>query len=287
MLLKKTAVINDLSGFGKCSLTAAIPVISALGVQCCPLPTAILSNQTGYESYRCCDFTDEMQNFANEWKKLNASFDGILTGFISNSRQGEIIERFIKDFKSDNCLLLVDPVMADDGMIYDCYDEKSVEAIKRLAEMADIITPNITELAVLCGCEYEEISGLEYPLKLKKVKELSEFLSKKNGSVIITTGIKSDSEISTSVYNKGNFSVYTCPALGGSFSGTGDILSAFVLASCVGGATPERAVERAVDFIHKSIEATISENDESYQLANGINFEKYLYTLRGNNNEKE
>lgn len=285
--MKKTAVINDLSGFGKCSLTAAIPVISALGVQCCPLPTAVLSNQTGYESYRCCDFTDEIQNFVNEWKKLNVSFDGILTGFISSSRQGEIIEKFINDFKSDNCILLVDPVMADDGRIYDCYDGKSVEAVKRLTERADIITPNLTELAVLCNCEYEALSNLEYHLKLQRVSELCESLSEKNGSVVITTGIKSDSEIAASVYNKGEFSIYACPLLGGSFSGTGDILSAFVLASCVNGETPEKAVERAVNFIHKSIESTLSENDESYLCANGINFEKYLYTLGENNSEKE
>lgn len=113
--MKKIAVINDLSGFGKCSLTAAIPVISALGLECCPMPTAVLSNQTGFESFYCDDFTDKMDFFTSEWKKLGVRFDGILTGFIASHRQAEKIFRFLDEFQNDDTVFFCDPVMADDG----------------------------------------------------------------------------------------------------------------------------------------------------------------------------
>ena len=117
-MTKKIAVINDLSGFGRCSLTAAISVLSVMGVQPCPLPTAVLSAQTGYPSYYCDDYTDKMQYFRREWKKMDARFDGIYTGFVASERQIENIFEFLDTFRRKKTFLLVDPVMGDNGKVY-------------------------------------------------------------------------------------------------------------------------------------------------------------------------
>ena len=140
--MKKTAVINDISGFGKCSMTAAIPVISVMGIQACPLPTAVLSNQTGYPEYFCDDFSDRMEDYIAMWRKLGLSFDSILTGYIANEKQIEIINGFCKEFKKKNTLLVVDPVMADNGSVYATHSKKLCDGVKSLAMQADIITPN-------------------------------------------------------------------------------------------------------------------------------------------------
>lgn len=122
--MKKIAVINDLSGLGKCSLTAAIPVISVMGVQACPLPTAVLSNQTGYESYFCEDFTEHMEPYMEQWKKRGFFPDGIYTGFLSDDKQADRILKFMDAFAGKDTLILTDPVMGDDGVVYPIYTEE-------------------------------------------------------------------------------------------------------------------------------------------------------------------
>lgn len=284
--MKKIAVINDLSGFGKCSLTAAIPVISAFGIQCCPLTTAVLSNQTGYESYACRDLTDDMPAFIEEWKKLNASFNGILTGFISSGRQGRIIADLIDSFNGQNTLVVVDPVMADDGKIYDFYDEQCVQAIKRLADKADIITPNLTELCILAGEDYEKIISLEYNALIRKIKDMCLALNEKAQRRIVTSGIKAGGKIANAVFENGSIDIIEAEAFRGSFSGTGDILSAFITACCVNGTELREAVKQAADFIQKSIYETVKDTGGNYNCCDGVNFEKFLYTLGGLKDEK-
>lgn len=271
--MKKIAVINDLSGFGKCSLTAAVPVISAHGIQCCPLTTGVFSNQTGYESYKSVDFTDYMPGFIEEWQKLGAEFDGILSGFISNSRQGKIISDFIDLFKKDNTLAVVDPVMADNGEIYPCYDDECIREIVNLVKKADIITPNLTELSLICAGDYSSLVSLDEGALLCEIEKMSASLNK----TVITTGIHiSNEEIANAVYQNGDFSIVKSKKLGGSFSGTGDILASFITAECVNGADVRSAVEKAADFIEKSIAETIADTDGIYNPADGIHFEKFL-----------
>ncbi len=271
--MKKIAVINDLSGFGKCSLSAAMPIISAHKIQCCPLPTGIFSNQTGYESYKSVDFTAHMPSFINEWKKLGAEFDGILTGFISNSEQGKIISDFIDDFKKDNTVVLVDPVMGDDGKIYPCYDEKSIDAVKQLVSKADIITPNLTELCLLCGNDYTDIFECGSDIILEQIKSMSAQINKK----VIVTGIHlSEDIIANAVFDNGKFTVIKSKKLGGGFSGTGDILASYVLSEYLNKSSVENAVKNASDFIEKAIACTIKDADENYVPADGIHFENML-----------
>ena len=153
-MTKKVAVINDLSGLGRCSLTAAISVLSAMGIQACPLPTAILSSQTEYPSYYCYDFTDKMDYFRQEWKKLGTSFSGIYTGYVASVCQIEQIMHFLDTFQTADTFLLVDPVMGDDGVTYDMYTSGLLTAMKELAARADVITPNLTEFCLLTDIDY-------------------------------------------------------------------------------------------------------------------------------------
>ena len=150
-MTKKIAVINDLSGFGKCSLTAAISAVAAMGVQPCPLPTAVLSAQTGYSSYYCDDYTDRMGNITEEWRKMDVHFDGIYTGFLSGEHQIRRVLDFIDIFYEDDTFLLVDPVMGDNGSRYPVFTSRMEAEMKALTERADIITPNLTELCLLTG----------------------------------------------------------------------------------------------------------------------------------------
>ena len=150
-MTKKIAVINDLSGFGKCSLTAAISAVAAMGVQPCPLPTAVLSAQTGYSSYYCDDYTDRMGNITEEWRKMDVHFDGIYTGFLSGEHQIRKVLDFIDIFYEDDTFLLVDPVMGDNGSRYPVFTSRMEAEMKALTERADIITPNLTELCLLTG----------------------------------------------------------------------------------------------------------------------------------------
>ena len=153
---KKIAVINDLSGFGRCSIAVALPLISHLGIQCCPLPTAIFSDHTGFESFYVKDFTDSMAPYMAEWKKLDLEFEGILTGFLGSARQIELVEQFLKEFTTQRTTVIVDPVMGDYGKLYATYTQELCQGIGRLVQYADILTPNVTEACILTGTPYQE-----------------------------------------------------------------------------------------------------------------------------------
>ena len=268
--MKKIAVVNDISGLGKCSLTAALPIISAHGIQCCPLPTGVFSNQTGYVSFQSVDLTDFMQTYIDEWKKRGVAFDGILTGFIPNSRQGDIIARFIDDFKTDGTIVAVDPIMGDDGEIYPCYGEESIAAVKRLAAKADIITPNLTELALLCGNE---------PSTAYSMPEIEQMASSLETPTVITTGIPvSETKLANAVYHEGRFEMIMCNRLGHHFSGTGDIFSAYLLSEYLNGTDIFDAVRKASAFIEKAIAETLKTQPALHYHPDGIDFETFLKT---------
>ena len=148
-MMKKIAVINDLSGLGKCSLTAAIPVISVMGVQACPFPTAVLSNQTGYETYFCEDLTRQMTPYMEQWKKRGFIPDGIYTGFLSDEKQADKILKFMDLFAGEETLILTDPVMGDDGEVYPIYTEGLRSRFRELVSRSYVITPNLTEALLL------------------------------------------------------------------------------------------------------------------------------------------
>ena len=191
-MTKKVAVINDLSGLGRCSLTAAISVLSAMGIQTCPLPTAILSSQTEYPSYYCYDFTDKMDYFRQEWKKLGTCFSGIYTGYIASVPQIEEIFHFLDTFQTPDTFLLVDPVMGDDGMTYDMYTSEFLSAMKELTARADVITPNITEFCLLTDMDYNTLqnSSLSLHQLISCLKDASHTLTAERTKKILITGIR-------------------------------------------------------------------------------------------------
>ena len=147
--MKNCVVFNDLSGYGNCSLMAAIPVLTVMGVRVHPVPTAVLTRQTGYDRYSMEDLTGFMPQFTADWQEVQP--DGIITGFLSNPAQGDCIADFLAVHRTADTLLVVDPVMADDGSLYDGFDEARCNAVRRLAAQADVLTPNVNELALLCG----------------------------------------------------------------------------------------------------------------------------------------
>lgn len=267
--MKKCAVINDLSGFGKCSLTAAIPIISVMGSEVHPLPTAVLSNQTGYDSFKSVSLTGSMSDFICEWKKLGACFDGILTGYVADEEQIDIISTFIDEFKVAGTAVIVDPVMADNGSLYDGYTNEMCEKIKALCFKADVITPNIAELAFIAGEKYsEDYSDLiSYGNKLIDMGIRS----------IVVTGFKESGTVSDIVFDGGTVQKITTKLYGGYFSGTGDITAAVIMGGILRGAALCDAVRLAAEFISRAVCDT--ENCGKSNGNDGINFEKFLGEL--------
>ncbi|MBR5247232.1 MAG: pyridoxamine kinase [Clostridia bacterium] len=271
-MVKKIAVINDLSGFGNCSLTVALPIISALGLECIPVPTAILSNQTGYDDFYSVDFTEHLTPFIDVWKKQNIKFDAILTGYLASEKQVALILDFIEHFGKDS-LVFVDPVMADDGVLYDTYNESLCERVKLLTKKANIITPNLTELCILCGTDYNEISKEE---NYDKIEGLAYSLLSDTTKTVIVTGIKQKGKITNMFVQKDQIGTVNQKLLKGSFSGTGDIFSSIVCGGITKGMDVLDAISLATNFIYCSIMDTPTTLD--YE-PNGVNFQKHLEML--------
>lgn len=270
--MKKIAVVNDLSGFGKCSLTVALPIISSLGIECCPVPTAVLSNQTGYDDFYCVDFTSHLPSYIDVWKKQNASFDSILTGYLASEEQVDIILDFIDSFKKD-ALIFVDPIMADDGIIYHTYNEALCRKVKELVKKANIIVPNLTELCILCNENYNEVVE---NLNVEKVARMCRKLISSTLTTVIVTGVKINSEILNIIVTGSQTDVAKSVLLNGSFSGTGDIFASIVCGEVTNGKSVKYAVELATKFIYESIKSTPSGN--GYE-PNGVNFQTHLEVL--------
>ena len=282
-MVKRIAVINDLSGLGKCSLTAAIPVLSVMGVQACPLPTAILSNQTGYESYYYDDYTKHMDAYTDEWSKRGLTLDGIYTGFLGSELQAEKILRFIDVFQKPDTLLLVDPVMGDSGHTYDIYTETFGTQMKRLVQRADVITPNLTELCILTDTDYSSLTARSgAPNYLETIAALGQKLLAQGIKTVIITGIlyQSPTDREKRYYNlvleENAVTPISSAIHGGSYSGTGDLLASVVCAGMIRGDSAQESVRRAVHFLETALAETAN---EQIPKNDGINFEPYLQLL--------
>lgn len=282
-MVKRAAVIHDLSGLGKCSLTAAIPVLSVMGVQACPVPTAILTNQTGFDSYYCDDYTDKIDYFTEEWKKLDISFRGIYTGYLGSSAQVKKILAFCDVFKRDDTLLVVDPVMGDMGKVYDVFTPEFGTEMKHLVTHADVITPNLTECCLLTGTDYNELtSHANQDGYLERIEAMARPLLLHGIQSIIITGIihKEAADRTERYYNmvieEDGFEVISSPILGESYSGTGDLLASVVCAGMMQGKKSADCVRLAVDFLNAALQDTANEKVPRNE---GLNFEPYLSLL--------
>ena len=289
--MKKIAVLNDLSGMGKCSLTAAIPVISVMGIQACPLPTAVLSAQTGFPSYYCDDYTDRMDAIMEEWKKMDFYPDGIYTGFLADARQADKAVEFIEQFAKEDTKILIDPVMGDNGEEYPIYTEALCEKMRFLVRRATVITPNLTDaLLLLYGARrahvlWKELSLMDEERLLKFTESTGKELSKEFDTEVVITGIdlparENHQEIGNLICQDGNTTWVTAAKEGGSYSGTGDLFASVLSAGMVKGIDTVDSVRKAVKFLSKGIHDAVLEGTDRNE---GICFERYLSELAAEN----
>lgn len=283
-MTKKIAVINDLSGFGRCSLTAAIPVISVMGVQPCPLPTAVLSAQTGYPSYYCDDYTEKMEYFRREWEKMDVRFDGIYTGFMGNEAQIQQIFHFLDTFYKEDTFLLVDPIMGDEGTRFGFCTDSLLREMKALTARADVVTPNLMELCLLTDQDYETVKENEESgvCRVDVIAEMANRLLEQGVKTVIVTGIRlreDDAEmrkIGNLTVTRTRAELSTFSYVGGSFSGTGDLFASVVAGGIARGDDVFQTVELAGAFIEAAMKDSAAEKVPRNE---GANFEKYLNML--------
>lgn len=289
--MKKIAVLNDLSGMGKCSLTAAIPVISVMGIQACPLPTAVLSAQTGFPSYYCDDYTDRMDAIMEEWKKMDFYPDGIYTGFLADARQAGKAVEFIEQFAKEDTKILIDPVMGDNGEEYPIYTEALCEKMRFLVRRATVITPNLTEaLLLLYGAQrahvlWKELSLMDEERLLKFTESTGKELSKEFDTEVVITGIdlparENHQEMGNLICKDGVQTWVSTVKEGGSYSGTGDLFASVLSAGMVKGMDTVDSVRKAVKFLSKGIHDAVLEGTDRNE---GICFERYLSELAAEN----
>ncbi len=284
-MTKKIAVINDLSGFGRCSLTAAISVIAAMGVSPCPLPTAILTAQTGYPSYYCDDYTDKIEIFRQEWAKMGENFDGIYTGFVAGEEQIRQIFRFLDTFYrpgENGNFLLVDPVLGDDGKPYDFYTPELGAQMRALALQADIITPNVTELCLLTDTSWDALTMQDDPEELfAKAEKLGRQLCQDGPEDVVVTGIEFTDDAGVPQMGNLHITEASCelsafPDAHGSYSGTGDLFASCLAGGTARGDALSDSIEKAGAFLEKAMADSVREDVPP---EDGVNYEKYLSML--------
>ncbi|MGI6511188.1 MAG: pyridoxamine kinase [Catenisphaera adipataccumulans] len=269
---KKIAVINDFTGFGRCSLTVEIPIISAMHVQCCPIPTSVLSNHTAYDRYFLQDMTDSMEPYIEEWKLLDLQFSGIATGYLSSLRQFTITEQFIDDFKRKDTIVEVDPVMADGGQFYDSYSPEMCQAMRHLLTKADLITPNLTEACFLTDTPYHAGSW-----RIKELHQLTEKLHRFGPEKIVITGIPQGQFVANICSYDDIFKVVRSHRIGISRSGTGDVFASILIADAVRGIDFESSVRKAARFLKRCL---IRSDELGIPKEDGVCFEEFLTKLK-------
>lgn len=275
---KKIAVINDISGYGRCSLTVTLPVISKMKVQCCPVPTAILSNHTAFPYYFFDDYTEKMPRYMEAWEKLGLSFSGIYTGFLGSKEQIEIVTDFIRKFAGEDTVVIMDPVMGDHGKPYITYTREMCEEMKKLVKYARILTPNVTEASILTDTPYKE------KWRKKEIRKMAEKLLQQGPSKVVITGIPQGEFIANYVCEK---KVFGNPEIRGQFlrtmrvgtqrCGTGDLFASIIAADAVKGVDFFKSVKKASNFVKKCIQKSI---EMDIPITDGVAFEEVLDSLK-------
>lgn len=271
---KRIALVNDITGFGRCSVTIELPILSALKIQVCPLPTAILSVHTGFSDYFLDDFTDRMTRYIDSWNKNALRFDAVATGFLGSIHQIEIVKSFVEHSGSQ---IMIDPVMGDHGKIYASYTKDMCLEMRRLLTAADLVTPNLTEACELLGIQYPD-GGMISDSKLANIA--ANIAAKTRGRRVVITGVTLDSgdgrTLSNFVYDKGNVNLVNVKRLGIDRSGTGDAFFAVLVGNLINGNSLADSARKAADFVSKCIEYA-----EKLELPwnFGLPFEEFLTEL--------
>lgn len=270
---KRIAVINDVTGFGRCSVAVALPIISAMKIQCCPLPTAILSAHTAFPNFFLKDFTPYMRQYMEHWQSQQLEFDGITSGFLGSKEQIAEVIHFFGLFKTKENLILVDPVMGDYGRLYSSYTDEMCSEMKKLVPYADILTPNLTEACRLLDIPYENADVSEQGL-LDICKRLSDMGPEK----IVITGLQSEGKITNFLFEREKgVQKIVVDKIGKDRSGTGDVFTSVLFADIINGNDFYSGVKKAVDFINKAIQFTSDIDTPEYH---GLCFEEFLTELK-------
>ena len=266
--MKRVLSIQDISCVGKCSLTVALPIISAAGIETAILPTTVLSTHTAFKGFTFRDLTDDVPPIVEHWKKENITFDGISSGYLGSFRQIELVEQIFDDFNGENVLRFVDPAMGDNGKLYVGFDKDFALRMGKLCSHADIIDPNLTEAAFMLGMDYP---GNDYDEKY--IKELLKRLCGLGTPLAVLTGVSfSEGEYGVAAYDaeKDAYVTYFAEHLPVSFHGTGDVFSSALFASLVAGQPLYDALKTSVNYTVESIKQTISYPGHNWY---GVDFE--------------
>ena len=274
--IPKIMAINDMSGIGRCSLTVALPIISALGCQVCPLPTALLSNQSEYEEFYFFDFTKYMEEYYLGWEKNDTSFDCVYTGFIGSEDQINIIIDIIDKVREKNkeALVIVDPVMGDQGFTYPTYNHKMIDRMTSLVKEATIITPNLTEACILLGKKYEKEKAT-----IKQVKNYLKDLCNIGPKISVITGVRTEEGQHINLcYNKEEDKFWLIPFeyINKRYPGTGDLFTSLFIGYLMKGKLLPEAIEEASRFVSLAVLTTYQANTLSSE---GVIFEKIMKEL--------
>lgn len=272
MRQKRVVLINDVTGYSRCSIAAQLPIISAMAIECVFVPTAILSINTYHPGYFFDDYTDKMNDYIATYKNIKLEFDGIVTGFLGSAKQIDIVIDFIKDFKQENTFVLVDPVMGDHGKLYPTYTLEMQEKMRELIPYASIMTPNLTELCALLN--------LEYPHQIPSFEELFKMcsqLAKMGPKMIVVTGISIDDEIINFVYEDDkDYRIVKVKRIGEDRSGTGDVISGVIAGRYLLSHDFYQSVKEAADFASKCIKYSQEIGAHNHL---GLCFEPFLKEL--------
>ena len=271
MAYKKILTIQDISCVGQCSLTVALPILSACGLETCILPSAVLSTHTGgFSGFTFRDLTDDMPKIQAHWQKENIKFKSIYTGYLGSVKQVGYVENILNTMGTDDCVRIIDPAMADNGKLYSIFNDEYVEAMRGLCASADILIPNITEASFLTGCEYRESYDESY------VKELCEKLSNLGAKTVVMTGVGfREGKTGVLVYKNGEMNHYEHDKIGKGAHGTGDIYASAFTGALMNDKNVYEAAKIAADYTVKCIINTQGDKDHWY----GAKFETALGDL--------
>jgi len=269
---KRVAAVHDISCFGRCSLTVALPIISAAGIECAVVPTAVLSTHTGgIDGYTFHDLTDEIMPIVQHWKQLNLRFDAIYTGYLGSFRQLDIVSAMFDLLGSGNTFKIMDPVMADNGVLYKSFSPDFPKGMRKLCEKADIIIPNITEAVFLLDEPYKE-----GPYTREYIESLLKKLAEIGAKQIVLTGVYFDNEqLGAAVYDckSGQIDYSFAGWIEGYYHGTGDVFGSAFVAALLSGCSLAQANAEAVKFTVDSIARTKAAGTD---IRFGVDFENGL-----------